>query len=400
MFNFNDKTKIYFHKLLWAKEPTETGDWVVVRKDTDTGLYLDEYKKDALKLLQAGKGIGEVKERLEFSDKEMMKLLQNFREVGFIARVNEEEWPDKIERVHPMLRKVPAKYFSWLVSKVFLLGSFGYIVSGFFVILAWPKYLPYFADFFWSTDLFEVIVSIFVISLVLLVIHELAHFAFTKAVGAQGRIRFNYMYVYLVAETDEYYLSIVPKYKRYLTYLSGLLVELIILSSIVWLFYISDVWGWQLGVVQNLLWVTMLITLVSMVWQFNVFMETDIYNFLADYLDWPNLNHDARKYLQRKIWGRWRKHSKGELDLRVLNKKQRWQLRIYCVFLLISLPISIAAYLYFNVWRDLVLAGMNIMAFGYWWQAGMYVAAAKALVGVVFLSLTYVIYLLVLVRRK
>jgi hypothetical protein len=386
------------------------GERAVVSKDTDTGLYLNAHQHQILMSLHAGVSLGEALRSTRMRLDAVEQLLTDFLAVGFIQRIDSIVVENPHAKIKPMLSGVPQRVFTWLLSPIFLVFCFIYCITGLAISLSVLDYLPSFSTFFWHQDIFVVFLSIFLISNILLLLHELAHFVFTKAAGGEARIHLSYLYVYFVAETDEYFLSLVPKYKRYFVYLSGMLVECMIVTTLLWVLFLSDYFHIDLGFLSHIFSLTILISFLGIVWQFGIFIETDLYNFFSDYLDWPDLNRDSRKFILRTVV----KKSHGllrQLLMRVaryfkvvsflktgwsvgtLSRRRRGQLVLYSILMIIGLPVSLLTYLYFTVFRDFTLVTISLSYLVFSFNAHNYGDVVKMGFVTFFLTYTYFIYI-------
>jgi putative peptide zinc metalloprotease protein len=138
------------------------------------------------------------------------------------------------------------------------------------------------------------------LSLIQTVAHELGHMIAAARQGIKSRYGVGTRMWTIVAESDLTGILALPKSKRYLPMLAGLLVDILCLS----LFTIVLDVLLQLHVnpfTTQVVQVMALETAVAMAWQFNVFIKTDIYFVLCNYFSYPDLDLDARAYLRQVL---------------------------------------------------------------------------------------------------
>ena len=129
--------------------------------------------------------------------------------------------------------------------------------------------------------------------------HELAHFIATKAVGGEAGFRFSNRLTYLVAVTDHFHIEVLPKSSRYLVYLAGMFADTILVATVFWIKIVGNYLGIEFGI-EPILPVVFLLCISGIIWEFNTFLETDMYNFVSDYFDQENLYADTINYLRIK----------------------------------------------------------------------------------------------------
>ncbi len=362
------KSKIEFHRLRISSQPDEHNLYGIVRWDTDDTLRVDKNVIELVRQLKDGKTVQEAAHEIGFSMQVVEMVLKMLDDANFFKAIDGVELEDTGKVFKPWFAKLDPKWFRWLLFKpllisLFLFGVTG-IISGFFVFG-----VPNYKSFFWTTDVFTVFVSLFIADIFLTFIHESAHFLFTKAVGGEAVMRINYRYIYIVAETESFHLGVVPKRLRYLVYLSGSMLDIILSGLFYWLLLISAFYGMQLGSLHQLLIAIILMQLISFLWQLNVFLETDLYNFVSDYLGIENLRSDAVKYIVSHT-KHWKKialfpikkilmffsanSSSGSDDLRLLTKQERKKLLIYVFILILGIIFITLEFLFIELPRDLI----------------------------------------------
>jgi hypothetical protein len=224
--------------------------------------------------------------------------------------------------------------------------------------------IPSYKSFFWTSDLLVVLFSFFLADMFFLFTHEFTHFCVTKAVGGEAVMRIGYRYIYLVAETESYHLGVVTKKQRYLVYLSGSIMDLLIVGLIYWFLLATRVLGFTIGQGYNFLIAIILLELIAVIWQFDAFLETDMYNFLSEYLGIENLRNDALKYISLHT-KKWKKilffpikrlllffakdYTVSSDDLRLLNKSDKRKLFIYVLFLIAGIVFTTLEYIFYTI---------------------------------------------------
>jgi hypothetical protein len=214
----------------------------------------------------------------------------------------------------------------------------------------------------------------------LLFLHESGHFIATRAIGGQATMRISNRLFFIVAETISYHLAVLPKELRYFVYFGGMFVDFFVIASIYWIFIIADHLGIQLGLLRSFCLIIVLINIKGIVWQYNAFLQTDMYNFLSDFLNQENLQADSKKFLVRKI-SHWKSPvsipfrrimlstilSKDAIsnadDLRMFTKRDRTEFGIYGTILITGVIFLALQFLLYTLPKDITFfigSGQNI----------------------------------------
>lgn len=133
-------------------------------------------------------------------------------------------------------------------------------------------------------------------------LHELAHLIAARSVGVNSRMSISHRLWYLVAETDLTGLWSVPRNQRYLPMLAGMIVDITALSLIV----LTLLCQLRHLVVLSPLTVHLLramafTNLMRLLWEFFLFMRTDLYFVAATFLNCKNLLSDTRVFLHNQL---------------------------------------------------------------------------------------------------
>ena len=360
-----DQTKISFHKLRFGK-PDSKGNAAIVRWTTDSTIIANDVTMQIVKLLIVGKTVGEVKNTLQLEIHNLIGIIGFLCAQGFVKFIDDYPFPETKSAINPWLPKVNRRWFSWIISKPFLMFVVYVICFGLVITVFNSGYLPNYTDYYWTDDLLLVLMAKNAISFIGLMLHEAAHFAATKAVGGQAVIRFSNRYIYLVAETEHYHLALVPRKKRLYVFWAGIIFDFFSVAAIISLFYFWDMQQIDVGLLLPLLKLFIIKQLISIAWEFGSFLETDVYNSLTEVLDQPNLSLDARKYLWNKIrkvtappllWLKkllratfLSKRITGEADdLRNFTKKENKTFLIYGVFYIWGILLTSLTYILFTI---------------------------------------------------
>jgi len=130
-------------------------------------------------------------------------------------------------------------------------------------------------------------------------VHEFGHLIAARAVGVNARMGISHRLWYLVAETDLTALWAVPKRQRYFPMLAGMLLDAVSTAFLILLLFAQRS-GWLSFSSFNvhLVRAVALVYLMRIVWQFFLFVRTDLYYVIATAFNCRNLLGDTSHYLR------------------------------------------------------------------------------------------------------
>jgi putative peptide zinc metalloprotease protein len=133
-------------------------------------------------------------------------------------------------------------------------------------------------------------------------LHELAHLIAARAAGVNSRIDISHRLWYLVAETDLTGLWSVPRNRRYLPMLAGLIVDLVSTSLLILLLFGEQRHAFPLSPFTVHLFRAVAFTnMMRMLWEFFLFTRTDLYFVAATFLNCKNLLNDTTVFLRNQL---------------------------------------------------------------------------------------------------
>jgi putative peptide zinc metalloprotease protein len=133
-------------------------------------------------------------------------------------------------------------------------------------------------------------------------LHELAHLVAARSVGVNSRIGISHRLWYLVAETDLTGLWSVPRNQRYLPMLAGMIVDATVASLFVlYMFAVSQHLFFVSPFALHLLRAMAFTNLMRILWEFFLFVRTDLYFVAVTYLNCKNLLIDTRAFLRNQL---------------------------------------------------------------------------------------------------
>ncbi|HKR85906.1 MAG TPA: hypothetical protein VJS37_17235 [Terriglobales bacterium] len=130
-------------------------------------------------------------------------------------------------------------------------------------------------------------------------LHELSHVVAARALGVNSRLGIGHRMWFLVAEADLTGLWAVSKKQRYLPLIAGVITDTVSAAILVLLLYARDVQWIHLPMFAIRICKALVMSYwLRILWQFYVFVRTDIYFVITNYFDCRNLLSDTEEFLR------------------------------------------------------------------------------------------------------
>src|SRR5580692_11114846 len=340
------------------------GDEVVIGSpETGDFLAVPPEAVELLDLLALGKSFGEVSD-LYFQDTgetpDLEDLLSHLQTKGIVETqvtglAGEEQARRPVQEKTYHFSKFPQSIAKMLFGRVTLACEATLIVVAIVLILRYHSVMPVPLDlvFYQQRALSWTLLTTFTYAGIFL--HELAHLVAARAVGVNSRMGISHRMWYLVAETDLTGLWSVPRKQRYLPMLAGMIVDAAVAALLVLslaaahqnLFHFSPF-------ASHLVRAMAFTNLLRILWEFFLFVRTDIYFVAVTYLNCKNLLVDTRVFLGNQIS---RIYSPiPRVDQSAIPPAERRAIRTYA-----------ALYLAGRAWAFITLFWVTIpVCLGYW----------------------------------
>jgi putative peptide zinc metalloprotease protein len=244
-------------------------------------------------------------EELDIDDfLEIMKS-KGFIIIGTKAKDSEQEFVPLEE--HPSSIHYHFSNFPQPVARL-LYGRFSISFWIFVIVLATialakDRYLiPRPSDFVFPQYRVLSFLTFLVLALGSIFLHELSHVIAARALGVNARLGISNRLWFLVAEADITGLWAVPKRQRYLPLLAGILTDAASAAMLILLLFAYDThWIYLPAFVSRICKALVLSYWLRIVWQFYVFVRTDMYFVITNYFDCRSLLRDTEDFLRNLI---------------------------------------------------------------------------------------------------
>jgi hypothetical protein len=276
------------HPLTYVEEP----DGVTVgRADIDSYAVLPGEGAALLKRLGDGMSVQDAADwyAATFGEPvDMADFVTTLRELGFV-KVNGEDQVVPTTVRSRTLGRLAFSPVAWV--------CYGTIVAACLLVMALhPQLRPQAQHMFFVPSLILVQLLLAVVQFPALLWHEWFHVLAGRRLGLSARLTVGRRMYFFVFLTELNGLLGVPRKQRYLPFLSGMLADVLLFSTLT-LVAAVDRTGW----VAPFALAVSYTVLLRLAWQFCVFLRTDLYYVLATMLGCTNLHEVTSAYLRDRF---------------------------------------------------------------------------------------------------
>jgi hypothetical protein len=337
----NDDTVVTLHPLHFGAE--EDGEREVGRVDTGVFVALPTEGVVLLELLSTGLSVAQVRGRFAErfgTEPDLEEFLEGIGECGFVAAVDgQTTGPAPAEQAATgglrLLGNVPSHRVAWLLAPPMRVLYWAIWVAAPVLVLFEPELLPQPSDALVFDQVLASSLFLAVVGWTLLLCHECAHAIVARALGCTGWLSISRRLYFLVAQTDVSGVRAAPRNRRYAAFLAGMTWDMAVVVGCL----VVQLAG---GAGQQLVRAVVYMLALALLFQFLVFMRTDVYYVLANWLRLGNLMEDTRHVVAnavRRAIGRPPSH-----DLSAVPERELRVIRWYAPFYLLGSAAAITAY--------------------------------------------------------
>jgi hypothetical protein len=299
-------------------QPDGEENYLIGNADLEDYYQIPAQGRAIIEMLQQGDSPATIKARLiqdaeESGDVGDMVDVDDFvamlREIGFLYPAADAELHRARVDAAPVDRRIlfkaNARVARAIFSPITLLCYLG--IVGYAIVLAVTdpalRINPH--AFFIERSLAATLVLLLLLSSAAVALHELGHMLAAARHGVSSRLGIGNRLWNIVAEADLSGVLALPKRQRYLPLMAGMMVDVLVVALLILaidaLRRADMMGGGTSGFAVPLLQALILQIVVTMTWQFNFFLKTDLYYVLSNYWSYPDLDADARIYLRDRI---------------------------------------------------------------------------------------------------
>jgi hypothetical protein len=280
-------TRLEFHHLTFV----EDRDGVTVgRSDVDSYAVLPADGAALLRRLVDGMAVDDAAQWYgdTFGETvDMEDFVEALHELQFVRAAGEK--PAAVKPVpYQRLGRVVFSPIGWLCIAAIIGAA---VVT----LVLHPELRPGPRNVFFVSSLVIVQITLTLVQPLTIMVHESFHVLAGRRLGLPTRLGIGRRLYFVVFETELNGLLGVEKRKRYLPFLAGMVADVLVFSTLT-LFALLDT-GWPGRLALALAYTTLL----RLVWQFLVFLRTDLYYVIVTKLGCTDLHAATSDYLRRRF---------------------------------------------------------------------------------------------------
>jgi hypothetical protein len=284
---------IRLHRLTMV---TEDDGVMVGRRDIGSYALFPEEGAEALRLLSAGtpmSGVAAWYEQTCGTALDVDDFLAALDDLRFLRADGEEEPAE----VQVRWQRLGRWTFSWPA-----LACYAALTAAAIVAMARAPYLrPTYHHIFFTQYLSLIPVTLTAALIPAILLHESFHALAGRRLGLPSTLSIGRRFYYLVAETRLDSLFSVPRRKRYLPFLAGVIADVVLMSALTLIAAVLHDQGcppWCAGVCLAIAFTCVL----RVIWQFMLYLETDFYFVISHALRCPDLQRAAKFCIKTRVW--------------------------------------------------------------------------------------------------
>lgn len=167
------------------------------------------------------------------------------------------------------------------------------------VFFVWPNSVPRYGNLFFTQYLVVLELGIFLGQMPLILIHEAFHALAGRRLGLGSSLHIGRRFYFIVFETALDGLVVVPRRRRYLPILAGMLADVMVLAVLTLVAYgLRDAAPFASRLCLSLAFATLL----RLTWQLYVFLRTDLYYLAVTVLGCVDLHGAAHGILRNRVY--------------------------------------------------------------------------------------------------
>ena len=170
-----------------------------------------------------------------------------------------------------------------------------------------PTLLPHRDHVFFSHYLLVIELTVAFGQIPLILIHEVFHLLAGRRLGLNTRIRVSHRLYFVVFETVMDGLVIVPRSKRYLPMLAGMLADLLLVSVLTIVGWVATQTQGSGSLIAGVCLALAFTTVLRVAFEFLLFLRTDIYYLIATLRGCIDLHGTSRDIVHNWLWSRLRR---------------------------------------------------------------------------------------------
>ncbi|MDQ2958682.1 MAG: PqqD family protein [Actinomycetota bacterium] len=285
---------ILFHRLSFVPEGE---DVVVGRVDTGSYAVLPADGAELLQRLSEGMAPQQAADWFEANYDEAVDIddfLESLADLGFVRSVDDAQPINSAPRLQWLGRLVFSR-LAWLV--YLAIG-----VSWLAILASHRDIRPAPSQLFFSDSLLAMQLVIIASQFPTVCLHEGFHVLAGQRLGLASKLSISNRFSFIVVETQSNGLLSLPRRRRYLPFLAGMLADIIVLACLGIAAELTRSPGGALSLGGRICLAVGFTVVSRLLWQFLLYLRTDLYYVIATALNCHDLHEASKAILKNRFW--------------------------------------------------------------------------------------------------
>jgi hypothetical protein len=224
---------------------------------------------------------------------DVAEFLAAMDEFGFLVGVGEQRADARQVRWQRLGRA--------LFSPLAWVGYLGLVLAAAVLMLREPSLAPHYRNLFFTPYMTVLELVLFLGQFPLLLLHEGFHALAGRRLGLRSRLGLGRRLYFLVFETALDGLVTVPRRKRYLPMLAGMLADLLVIAALTVVAAALRRPDGTLPVAGGVCLALAFGAVLRFIWQFYLYLQTDLYHVVVTVLGCVDLQTTARRMVRNRL---------------------------------------------------------------------------------------------------
>ncbi|MDP4162041.1 MAG: hypothetical protein Q8906_04200 [Bacillota bacterium] len=249
--------------------------------------------------LELGKVEQVLKERFPHEDVQILEFAGQLFQLNLIKSINGNDIlrNEKQKETNGFL-SIPSKlgefffnrFSNWLYFVIFFVNIL--------LLIIYPNLIPHYKDLFVFHFMAMNIIALFLLSSIIILIHEIGHILAMRAYGLPTKLRLGHRLFLIVLETDMSPAWKLPSKDRNVLYLAGISFDSVILfESLCVQIFLPNLSPFMLGVSR----IIVFDVCIRLIYQCCIYMKTDLYFVFENATGCYNLMENAGELIRQKL---------------------------------------------------------------------------------------------------
>jgi hypothetical protein len=299
---------------------------------------------EVVRMLQGGKTPAQIKRALcsrhATPEITLAPFLHTLVQAGFVREVAGVPVAGGRPSAPGRTPRVLRRHVAWLFTVPMLALYACAILTGVAIAALQPGVLPGPRDAIIGHSYPLTALAALLISFINVAKHEGAHVAAGKYLGIEPRCRLGHRLLFPVIQTDLTDLWSVEPRRRYVAYAAGMVSDVVVAALLLVPLWLAARGALTVGPTSaSVMALAIYVIAGAVVWQFNLFMRTDVYYILANALRCRDLLRDAKRHLRhrvRRLLGRARL-----ADAPVLSPREQRVVPVFAAILVLGTTVTV-----------------------------------------------------------